>query len=144
MFTRAQAAPNPVVAKIRALLRDARPLIEADGRELALAYPDEPPPTGQRFPDARPALAKMREHLQALRTAVLAQSGGGPAGASARELTALTLLETDQSLEKLAEACAAPDPASANALREESVVLLKQAKSTSIKAGKALAIPWPL
>ena len=144
MFTRGQEAPDPVVAKIRVLLRGARPRLQADQGELGLAYPENPPPQGQRFPDPSPAIAKMREHLQALRTEVLAQSGGGPAGASARELTALTLLQSDQSLEKLAQSYAAPDAATANVLREESVRLLKQAKANSIKAGKALAIPWPL
>ena len=144
MFTRTQAAPNPVVAKIRALLRDARPQLQADQRALGLAYPEEPPPPGQRFPDPSPAIATMREHLQALRTEVMAQSGGGPAGASGRELTALTLLQSDQSLEKLAQAYAAPDVATANVLREESVRLLKESKANSIKAGKALGIPWPL
>jgi hypothetical protein len=135
---------DPVVAKIRALLLAARPLLKADGRELGLAYPEEPPPPGQPFPDPSPAIAHMREHLQSLRTAVLAESGGGPTAASARELTALTLLQTDQSLEKLAQAYAAPDPASATELRGESVRLMKQARSTSVKAGKALGIPWPL
>ncbi len=144
MFTRTQAAPNPVVAKIRALLRGARPQLQADQQALGLAYPEDPPPPGQRFPDPSPAIATMRQHLQALRTEVLAQSGGGPAGASARDLTALTLLQSDHSLEKLAQAYAAPDPASADDLRGQSVILLKQAKATSIKAGKALAIPWPL
>jgi hypothetical protein len=135
---------DPGVAKIRALLIAARPLLQADRREFGLAYPAKPPPQGQPFPDPSPAIAHMREHLQALRTAVLAESGGGPAVASARELTALTLLETDQSLEKLAQAYAAPDPASATELRGESVRLVKQARSTSVKAGKALGIPWPL
>ena len=101
MQTDHQTAQDPVVARIRALVRDTHSLLQADGRELGLAYPEEPPPPGQPFPDPSPAIAKMREHLQALRTAVLAQSGGGSTGVSARELTALALLETDQSLEKL-------------------------------------------
>lgn len=137
-------ATDPVVAKIIALLRAARPLLQADQREFALAYPKKPPPPGHPFPDPSQAIAHMREHLQALRTGVLAQTGGGPAAASARELTALTLLESDQSLEKLEQAYAASDPAAATELRHESIRLVKQAKSTSVKAGKALGIPWPL
>jgi hypothetical protein len=144
MQTNPQTAQDPGVARIRALVRDTHSLLQADGRELGLAYPEEPPPPGQPFPDPSPAIAHMREHLQALRTAVLAQGGGGSTGVSARELTALTLLETDQSLEKLAQSYAAPDPASATELRGESVRLVKQAKSTSVKAEKALGIPWPL
>jgi hypothetical protein len=139
-----QTTQDPVVAKIRALLLAARPLLKADGRELGLAVPEEPSPRGQPIPDPSPAIARMREHLQSLRTAVLAVSGGGPTAAGAQELTALTLLQTDQSLEKLAQAYAAPDPASATELRGESVRLVKQARSTSVKAGKALGIPWPL
>ena len=144
MFTSAQVALDPVVTKIRALLREARPLLQADGRELNLAYPGEPPPKGQPLPDPSPAIAKMREHLQSLRTAVLAQLGGGPAATTARDLTALALEQTDQSLEKRAQAHAAADAASAAQLRDESIAILKQARSTSVKAGKALGIPWPL
>ncbi len=136
-------AQDPGVSKIRSLLIAARPLLQADGRDIDLSLPKKPPPPGQPFPDPTPAIAHMREHLQTLRTAVLAESVGA-AGANARELTALTLLQTDQSLEKLAQSFAAPDQASANELRGESARLVKQAKGTSVKAGKALGIPWPL
>ena len=147
MLARAQAVQDPV-AKIRALLLAARPRIQADSRELDLAWQEEPPPgqpagTGPS-PDPGAAITKMRAHLRALRTAVLAVSGGGPAGTSARDLTAQTLLETDQSLEKLAQSLAAPDPDSAGELWGESVRLGKQAMSTSVNAEKALGIPWPL
>ncbi len=144
MQTNPQTTQDPGVAKIRALLIAARPLLQADRREFGLAYPEKPPPLGQPFPDPSRAIAHTREHLQALRTAVLAESGGGPAAASTRELTALTLQQTDQSLEKLEQAYASSDPAAANELRQESVRLVKQAKSTSVKAGNALGIPWPL
>ena len=136
-------AQNPGVSKIRSLLLAARAVIQADGKAIDLPHPNKTPSPEPVFPDARPAIARMREHLQALRAAVLAESVG-PSGANARDLTALTLQETDQSLEKLAQSFAAPDQASANKLRGESAGLVRQAKSTSVKAGKALGIPWPL
>jgi len=137
-------AADPIVAKIIELLRGARPLLQADAREFSLVYPKKPPTTGQPFPDPSQAIAHMRTHLQAPGTAVLAQNGGGPAAAGARQLTALTLLESDQSLEKLEQAYASSDPAAATDLRHESIRLAKQGKTTSVKAGKALGIPWPL
>jgi hypothetical protein len=144
MQTDQRTAQGTGVAKIRALLIAARPLLQADAREFALAYPKKLPPRGQPFPDPSSAISHMRAHLQALRTAVLAEPGGSAAGASARELTALALLETDQSLDKLSQSYAASDRSSASELREESIRLANQAKSTSVKAGKALGIPWPL
>lgn len=128
------------VAKIRALLIAARPLLQADAHEFALAFPKKPV-RGQPFPDPSSAISHMRAHLQALRAAVLA---GAAAGVSARDLTALTLLETDQSLDKLAQSYAASDHSTATELREESIRLANQAKGTSVKASKALGIPWPL
>jgi len=144
MLARVQAAPDPVVVRIRALLLAARPRIQADSRELKLAWSLEPPATGEPLPDRGQAIGKMREHLRSLRTAVLAVTGGGPAGAGARTLTAQTLHETDQSLEKLAQSLVAPDQDSAGELWAESVRLGKQAQSTSVNAEKALGIPWPL
>ena len=137
-------ATDPIIDKIIELLTYALPLFRDDEKEFAVAYPKKPPPMGEPFPDPAPAIAHMREHLQGVRTDVLALTGGTPAAATARELTALTLLETDQSLEKLQQAYAAPDRMYATHLREESVQLVKQAKSDSVKAGKALGIPWPL
>lgn len=134
------AGQDPGVAKIRALLVAARPVLAADGRAIDLT-PKKPP--APLFSDPRPSIAKMREHVQKLRVAVLAERVG-PSGASARDLTALTLLETDQSLDKLSQSFGASTPGSANELREESINLVKQAKATSVKAGQALGIPWPL
>lgn len=144
MVARVQGAQDPVVAKIRALLLAARPQIQADGHALDLASSDELPDPNQPYVDPIEAIENMRAHLQSLRKSVLAQAGGGPEAASARELTAQTLQETDQSLEKLAQSYGADDPTAATELRDESVRLLSQASSTSVKAGTALGIPWPL
>jgi len=144
MLVRAQAAPDPVVARIRALLLAAQPQIQADGRALDLASPEEMPGPGDPYLDPGVAIGNMRAHLRSLRASILALRAAGPAAVSARDLTAQTLLESDQSLEKLALAFATPDPAAATALRDESVRLLAQAANTSIRAGTALGIPWPL
>jgi hypothetical protein len=144
MLARAQAVQDPVVARIRALLLAARPQIQADGRALDVASSEQPPGPGEPYLDPGEAIAKMRKHLQSLRASVLALPAGGPGAASARDLTAQTLLETDQSLDKLAQSYAAADPAAATALRDESVRLIAQASGTSVKAGTALGIPWPL
>ncbi len=143
MLANTQPAPDPVVAKLKALLLEARPRIEADSRALDSAW-SEDPPTGGTFEDPGRAITRMRDHLRSLRTGVLAVSGGGPAGINARELTARTLLEADQSLDKLRQSLAAVDPDTAGELWAESVRLGKQAKSTSVTAEKALGIPWPL
>ena len=143
MPARAQAVQDPVVARITALLLAARTQLQADGRALDLATPEKPP-QGKPSADPGEAIANMRTHVQSLRASVLAQIGGGAVAFTATELTARTLLETDQSLEKLAQAYAASDPASANDLRGESVRLIKQARNTSVDAGKVLGIPWPL
>ncbi len=144
MQTDLHTATDPVIDKIIELLTYAVPLFRDDQKEFAAAYPKQPPPMGQPFPDPAGAIAHMREHLQGVRTDVLAVTGGTPAAATARELTALTLLQADQSLEKLQQAYAARDPSSATHLREESIQLVKQARVTSVKAGAALGIPWPL
>ena len=144
MPTDLHAATDPIIDKIIELLTYALPLFRDDQKEFAAAYPKQPPAMGQPFPDPGPAIAHMREHLQGLRADVLAQVGGSAAAATARELTALTLLQSDQSLEKLQQSYAAPNRTSANSFREQSIQLVKLAKTTSIKAGTALGIPWPL
>lgn len=140
----AQAVQDPVIARIRALLVAAAPQLRADGRALESALPAEPTPLEEPYTDPARAIATMRAHLRPLRASVLAVRGGGPAAASAQELTARSLLETDQSLDQLAQSIDAMDPDSAGQLWAESLRLTKQAKATSIEAEKALGIPWPL
>ena len=144
MLVSLQAVQDPVVAKIIALLRAARPQLDADGKAMDRASSGVPYGPGEAFIDPNDAVGRMRKHIQSLRKSVLAQSGATPAAASARDLTAQTLLEMDQSLEKLAQSNDEVDDAAATALRDESVRLLSQAAITSVKAGSALGIPWPL
>src|SRR5215212_5293927 len=103
MLASAQAVQDPVVAKIIALLRAARPQLDADGKAMDRASSGVPFGPGETYVDPAAAIGTMRKHIQALRTSVLAQSGAAPAAASARDLTAQTLLEMDQSLDKLAQ-----------------------------------------
>lgn len=144
MLASAQAVQDPVITKIRTLLTSARPQLLADANAIELALPAEPTPLEEPYVDPTAAIATMRRHVQSLRTSVLALRGGGPAVASAQELTARSLLESDQSLEKLAESIDARDVESQGALWAESLRLTKQARATSIEAGTALGIPWPL
>lgn len=143
MADRAASAPNPGVAKTRRLLLGARRRLFADSRALVQVY-ERRPPAGRPIPDPGLAIAQLTEHLHVLRADVLRQSGGGTAGKRARELTARTLLETEQALAKLAKASHAPDQHSAVALVRQGLLILQKAKSTSLKAGKALDSPWPL
>jgi len=144
MPARMQAVQDAVIAKIRALLTAAAPQLQADARAIDLSLPEEPTPLEEPYVDPTEAIATMRQHLQSLRASVLAQRGGGPAAASAQELTARALLETDQSLDKLAQSIDAMDQDSAGELWAESLRLTKQARATSVEAEKALGIPWPL
>jgi hypothetical protein len=139
-----QTTQNPGIAKIRALLIVARPGLTAGAHELALAFREPLHAPGEPVPDRSPAIAGLREQFEKLRTDVENLTVEGAAAVSARDLTARALLETDQALEKLGESYAAPDQRSATVLLAESVRLLKEAKATSAKAGKALGIPWPL
>ena len=129
---------------IVALLRAARPQLDADGKAMDRASSGELYGPGEAYIDLGDAIAKMRKDIRSLRASVVAQTGRTPAAASARDLTAQTLLETDQSFEKLAQATDTADPTAATALRDESFRLLSQAAVTSVKAGTALGIPWPL
>jgi len=144
MLISLQAVQDPVVVKIIALLRAARPQLDADGKAMDRASSGVPYGPGEAYIDPNEAVGSMRRHIQSLRTSVLAQSGATPAAASARDLTAQTLLEMDQSLDKLAQSVDSDDDTAATALRDESVQLLRQAAITSVKAGTALGIPWPL
>lgn len=133
-----------MVARIIALLRAARPQLLADAKAMNRASSGEPYGPGEAYIDEGIAIGNMRSHVQSLRTSVLRLAGGTPAAASARNLTAQTLLEFDQSLEKLAQSIDTEDPATATALRDESFRLLSQAAVTGDTAGAALGIPWPL
>jgi hypothetical protein len=144
MHTDTQQARDPGVAKIRALLLAARPRLAAESRELAASFKKPLAKPGEAVPDRSPAVAPLIEHLKTLRAEVEGVTVQGAAAVSARDLTVQALLETEQSLGKLAESYAAPDQTSATVLLAESVRLLKDAKATSAKAGKALNIPWPL
>jgi hypothetical protein len=139
-----QAVQDPVVARIIALLRAARPQLDADGKAMDRASSGVPYGPGETYIDPNEAVGNMRQHIQSLRKSVLALSGATPAAASARDLTAQTLQEMDQSLDKLAQSIDSDDDAAGTALRDESVHLLSQAAITSVKAGTALGIPWPL
>ena len=144
MLASAQAVQDPVIAKIRTLLTTASPQLQADVHAIDLSLPAEPTPLDEPYVDPTEAMATMRQHLRSLRASVLALRGGGPAAASAQELTARALLEADQSLEKLAESYDAYDLESKGALWAESLRLTKQSKATSVEAEKVLGIPWPL
>ena len=143
MLVSAQAAQDPVVAKIGALLIAAKPQLQADSKALARATSGKPYEDTEDYIDAGDAIAKMRKHLQSLRASVLAQTGGSAAATSARDLAAQTLLETDQALEKLAAATDSTEAEQATKLRDESMRLLSMAAATSVKAEAALGIPWP-
>ena len=132
------------VAKIKALLLEARTGLNAASRELALEFKKPPSKPGDAVPDRSPALNALIDKLKTLREAVAAVTVEGAAATSARDLTVRALLETEQSLGKLAESYGVPDQASSTALLAQSVQLAKQSKATSALAGKALGIPWPL
>lgn len=144
MQTDLQKAQDPGVAKIRALLLAARAGLTAGARELALAFREPLHAPGDTVPDRSPAIARLMEQIKKLHTDVNSLTVVGAAAENARDLTASALLETIQALDTLAESYAAPDQQSATILLAESVRLLKEAKATSAKAGKALNIPWPL
>jgi hypothetical protein len=139
-----QTAQDSGVAKIRALLLAARPGLAASARDLALEFKKPPKSPGEAIPDRSPAITTLIEKLKTLREAVEAVAVEGAVAVNARDLTVRALLETEQSLGKLAESYAAPDQASSTVLLAESVRLLKEARTTSATAGKALGIPWPL
>ena len=138
-----QTAQDSGVAKIRALLLAARPGLAADARELAAEFKQKHAP-GEPIPNRSSAITVLIEKMKTLREAVEAVAVEGAAPVSARDLTVRALLEIEQSLGKLAESYAAPDQASSTSLLAESTRLLKEARTTSTKAGKALGIPWPL
>jgi hypothetical protein len=138
-----QTAQDAGVAKIRALLLAAKPGLVANARELATAF-NQPLALGAKVPDRSPGIAAFKQKLGALRADVEGTAVQGAGGVSAKDLTLRALLETDQALRKLAESSLAPDQTSATILLAESVRLLKAAKATSLLAGKALNIPWPL
>lgn len=139
-----QTTQNPGIAKIRALLLAAQPGLDADARALSVAFRQPLHAPGDSIPDRSPAVAVLIEHLKALRSDVEGTTVEGAAAVNARDLTAHTLLETEQAMAKLAETYAALDQRSATILLSESNRLLKAAKASSTKAGKALGIPWPL
>ena len=138
-----QIAQDAGVAKIRALLLAAKPGLVANARELATAF-NQPLAPGAKVPDRSPGIAAFKQKLGALRADVEGTAVQGAGGVSAKDLTLRALLETDQALRKLAESSLAPDQTSATILLADSVRLLKAAKATSLLAGKALNIPWPL
>ena len=132
------------VEKIKALLLAARTGLNASARELALEFKKPPHAPGEAVPDRSPAITSLIEKLKTLRESVEAVSVEGAAAVTAKDLTVRALLETEQSLGKLAESYTATDQSSSTGLLAQSVQLLKQAKATSALAGKALGIPWPL
>ena len=138
-----QSTQDPGVAKIRALLLAAKPGLVANARELATAF-KQPLAAGAAVPDRSPGIGGLKAKLEALRAEVESIAVQGATAVSAKELTVRALLETDQGLGKLAETYAASDQRSSTILLAESVALLKKAKTTSLAAGKALNIPWPL
>jgi hypothetical protein len=144
MQAETQGVQDPGVAKIRALLLAARPAILASARELATAFKQPLKAPGEQVTDQTPGVALLQEHLATLRAELEGTAVQGAAAVSARDLSVRALLETDQALGKLADTYGAPDQRSTTILLSESVRLLKEAKATGDKAGKALGIPWPL
>jgi len=144
MQVKSQTTQNPGIAKIRALLLAAQPGLDADARALTVEFRQALHAPGDSIPDRSPAFALLIEHLKTLRSDVEGTTVEGAAAVNARDLTVHALLETEQAMAKLAETYAAPDQRSATILLAESNRLLKDAKATSTKAGKALGIPWPL
>jgi len=139
-----QTAQDAGVAKIKALLLAAKPGLLANTRELGTAFKQPLAAPGAKVPDRSPGITGLTQKLDALRAEVEGTAVQGAAGVSAKDLTVRALLETSQALGKLAESYGAPDQTSATILLAESVRLLKVAKATSLLAGKALNIPWPL
>lgn len=130
--------------KTRTRLRSARKSIAADSRALTSVLAKRPTGPGKRLPSASPAITRLREHLRGVRADVLRQTGGGTSGRQGRELTALALRRTDQSLAKLATASRTADQKAAAALLDDGIRLLDEAERASRKAGKALGSSWPL
>jgi hypothetical protein len=133
---------DPGIAKIRALLLAARTRIVAESEELTKSSM-APLKTGDAVTDQSAKLEHIRKLYEKLRADVEAVRVSGTDAISARDLAAQTLLETDQSLAALAKSYSA-DHAGSLTLVAESVKLSKAAQATSLKAGKALGIPWPL
>jgi hypothetical protein len=144
MRAETESAQDPGVAKIRALLLASRSDVAGDVRELSAAAHRRAVTTPSTVPDRSAAIERMRKKIELLRAKVESTTVAGPNAVNARDLTVRALLETDQALAKLAATYTAPDQQSATALIAESVKLTARAKATSVQAGKALGIPWPL
>lgn len=97
------------VEKIKALLLAARTGLNASARELALEFKKPPHAPGEAVPDRSPAITSLIEKLKTLCQAVEAVTVEGAAAVTARDLTVRAVLETEQSLGKLAESYAATD-----------------------------------
>ena len=134
---------DPGIAKIRALLLAARTRIVAESEELTKSSMAPLKAAGDAVTDQSAKLEHIRKLYEKLRADVEAVRVSGTDAISARDLAAQTLLETDQSLAALAKSYSA-DHAGSLTLVAESVKLSKAAQATSLKAGKALGIPWPL
>lgn len=143
MFTRSQGI-NAGIQKTRDQLLAAVPVLRADGALMRNAVQQGPSAGKGATIDHTPEIAAMQEHLKTLRSAILAEKDGGAPAQAARDITARTLLESDQALAKLAESFRAPDQKSSLALVTESNNLVKKAQGSSVLAAKALGIPWPL
>jgi hypothetical protein len=138
------SAQDPGIAKIRALLIAARADLSGDVRDLSQSIRQKTHGPKGTVPDRSAPIEKMRTRVETLRASVESTAVAGTAAVTARDLTARALRENGEALGKLAASYAAPDQSSATALVAESVRLMNESKATSVRASKALGIPWPL
>ncbi|MDB4882914.1 MAG: hypothetical protein JWL95_1680 [Gemmatimonadetes bacterium] len=139
-----QSAQDPGFAKIRALLLAARADLAGDVRDISQSVRQKSHGPKGTVPDRSAPIEKVRKKVEALRAKVEGTAVTGTAAVSARDLTVRALRENEQALAKLAASYAAPDQSSSTALVSESVRLMNESKATSVRASKALGIPWPL
>ena len=142
MLADAPGIQDSGVVRIRALLVAARADLAADVRDLSQDVRRKTHGKGT-VPDRSAPIERIRRKLEVLRTSVESTTVAG-SGVTARDLTARALRENEQALGKLIQGYATPDQASAHALIAESVRLTAQSKATSVRAGQALGIAWPL
>jgi hypothetical protein len=143
MATDTMSMQDPGIAKIRALLLAARADLAGDVRALAQIGHQKAHGKGT-VPDRSAPIDAMRKKIETLRASVENTAVASTAATTARDLTVRALRGEEQALAKLAESYAAKDQASSHSLVSESMRLSTEAKATSVRAGKALGIPWPL
>ena len=143
MLANYPALQDSGVAKIKALLAEARPRLVAGAKALG-AEMKHPLQADQNLPSSRPSITGLADEVKALRTSVMATTVQGAVAVNAKDLTARALLESEQALTALAESYGGDDQTATTKSLAESVRLLKAAKVSGTAAGKALGIRWPL